>query len=393
VDVKTGNRGIGKAETLKRLPDLTALRAVISNGARKGDKLPTRIKVFAWGDNPSTKGNFCVGEGTAKTLSANQHALGFDRVAIDYNHCTVEGSPEYVKGQPKAIFGYGRPNVVKGDGIYLEDIEWTPLGAKNARNYEDLSPAAHQEDGQIDFIHSVALTPNGCLYDVTFFSASGGDKTNDDVMSTPNTAVITLAALAGAMGLAATATEAETMGRLQKLNRLSALEPLLKDDKMVDGLIKDGKVIILDQVARIDSRVAKLEDAGTKAIATLSATIGGKVITITAEDVVTLSSRLDSIEQQLKGELAKVADTEKTKIISLLSAEGKAPINPETSKAYTGEELRKCDVTLLRVLHANTPATVPLSARGRQVTEGKTTDGLKGREKMIAAFESQNRGN
>ena len=41
------------------------------------------------------------------------------------------------------------------------------------------SPAAHQTAGEIDFIHSVALTPNGCLYDVTFFSAAGAGKTNN----------------------------------------------------------------------------------------------------------------------------------------------------------------------------------------------------------------------
>ena len=66
-------------------------------------------------------------------------------------------------------------------------------------------------------------------------------------------------------------------------------------------------------------------------------------------------------------------------------------MNPETSKAYTGDELQKLDVGMLRILHANTPSTVPLSARGKPVTEGKGLDPkLKGRDRMIAAFSQSN---
>jgi hypothetical protein len=67
--------------------------------------------------------------------------------------------------------------VVAGDGIYLEEMEWTPLGIDSAKQFEDISPAVHQEDGEIDFVHSAALTPNGCVHDLTFFSAiAGGAK-------------------------------------------------------------------------------------------------------------------------------------------------------------------------------------------------------------------------
>lgn len=370
------------------LPALTALRA-ISNAALKGDKLPERIKIFNWGDNPSIKGNFRAGDKTAQLLHTNQRSLGFERVAIDYNHCTVEGSPEFVKGQPKAIFGYGRPHCIPGDGVYLEEITWTPLGAEHARNYEDLSPAAGNASGEIDFIHSVALTPNGCLHDVTFFSASGagnGEANNCFMSMTQNPAgapgnLLTLALMASALGLAATATEAEVTAELKTL---SALKPL-------GALLKEGKVLIVEEVSGLDSRLKTLETAATKSIATLSATIDNKVITLSAEDLVKLGARIERIETRLEQQALAMTEAERTNIITLLSAEGRAPVNPETRKAYTAEELRKLDVTTLRVLHANTPVTVPLSARSSAAREGKTIDpNLKGRARFIAAQEAEN---
>ena len=55
-------------------------------------------------------------------------------------------------------------------------MEWTPLGIESAKQFEDLSPAVHEEDGEIDFVHSVALTPNGCMHDLTFFSVSSTER-------------------------------------------------------------------------------------------------------------------------------------------------------------------------------------------------------------------------
>lgn len=349
---------------LSTVPDLIALRAAVSNGALKAEKLPERIKIFAWGDNSSTKGVFRAGDRTAALLSANQRALGFERVAIDYNHCTVEGSPEYVKGQPKAIFGYGTVVARPGDGVFLEQIEWTPLGAANARNYEDLSPAAHQTDGEVDFIHSVALTPNGCLYDVTFFSAAGSSQQkqqgsmNDKNTNTP-AGVITLALLAGAMGLAAEAAEADVMA---KIKRLSALEPL-------EGLIKDGKVVVLDDVSALDARLKAVELAGAKGVALLSATVDGKTVTFTAEDVVRLGARVSKLEQDLAAQAAATTGAEKARILQLFAADGKVPKNAD-GKAYTADELKGLDLKTLQLLHANTPPTVPLSARSQRFMGG-----------------------
>ncbi len=365
------------------LPDLISLRA-ISNRALKSDTLPTRIKIFNWGDNPSTKGNFKVGERSLERLAARQRSFGYERVALDYNHCSVPGSPEHEQlfqaGQPPIIFGYGRPHLVKDDGLYLEDMEWTPLGAEKARNFEDLSPAASAECGEIDFIHSVALTTNGCLHDVTFFSAERGAATrsadqraiainpprpigsrseNKTTMTTSSNQFITLAALAGALGLAAEAGEADVTRKLQKL---AALEPL------AGLLVPDGKTVLL------------------------SATVDGRTVSVAPEDIVRLAARLERLEADVRAGGEAARQIECGRLLTLLAAEGKTPINPNSGKAYTAEELRQLDLPTLKLLHANTPVTVPLSARTRPATAGNGIDpNLKGRARTIAAFEAATR--
>ena len=171
----------GTLETLAAIPPLLTELRVVSNGVLKSKQLPNRIKILNTGISPSTKGDVIVGQKTLEKMEANQRSLGFERVALDFNHCSVAGSETNKQllsmGRPPLIFGYGRPHVVAGDGIYLEEMEWTPLGIDSAKQFEDISPAVHQEDGEIDFVHSAALTPNGCVHDLTFFSAiAGGAK-------------------------------------------------------------------------------------------------------------------------------------------------------------------------------------------------------------------------
>jgi hypothetical protein len=307
----------------------------------------------------------------------------------------VEGSPEYVKGQPKAIFGYGTVKANAGEGVFLENIEWTPLGVANARNYEDLSPAAHAApcgvppENQVDFIHSVALTPNGCLYDVTFFSAGGsgadakGPKEKKVMDIKTENSGITLALLAGALGLAAEAAEADVVNEIKSLSALKRLSAL-------DPLIKDGKVLVLDTVVAMDTRLKAIETASTRNVALLSATVDGKVVNFTGEDVVKLSARLDLLQTTIERQATELQEGERGRLVTLFAAEGKVPKDGD-GKPYTSEALKKLDVGTLKLLHANTPSTVPLSARGVNAREGGGIDpNLKGRERFIAAQEREN---
>jgi hypothetical protein len=410
-------------------PRPLALLRAVSNAALKTEALPRRIKIFACGDNPSIKGTFKVGAKSAAHLCANQRAHGFERVALDYNHCSVPGTPEYEKllkaGQPPIIFGYGRPAVVPGDGLYLEDMEWTPLGVEKARNFEDLSPAASARSGEVDFIHSVALTTNGCLRDVTFFStgstecasslsssrreaghlnpakrpaapspqllgegrgdaarfSSNTKPSNPIPMLDQNQTPLTVALLAGALGLNPDATAADLARELQALCALKPLSALVHGDQLLAVPTAD--------FTALNTRVKAIETAHTKNVALLSAVVDGKTVTLTGEDVVKLAGRLDRLETDFAGATQEARNAETARIINLLSSEGKAPLNPETRKAYTLVELQRLDLPTLRLLHANTPATVPLHSRNRVAVEQTLNPNLKGRARMEAAFEAE----
>src|SRR5580698_6768422 len=187
----------------------------ISNGALKNESLPQRLKFFAWGDNKSTDGNFRAGDKTSAELPANQKKFGFERVAIDFNHCSVPGTDTYKDllkaGQPPLIFGYGRVEAVPNDGLYLEDIIWTPLGVQHARNFEDLSPAIQDDDGEVTLVHSLALTPNGKVEGLEFFAASV--EAPDDAPAQPalSEKSLSLLSVARALGLPEAAEEKDVL--------------------------------------------------------------------------------------------------------------------------------------------------------------------------------------
>ena len=195
----------------------------ISNGALKHETLPRRLKFFAWGDNKSTDGNFRAGDKTSAELATNQKRLGFERVAIDFNHCSVPGTDTYKDllkvGQPPLIFGYGRVEAVPHDGIYLDDIIWTPLGVQHARNFEDLSPAIQDDDGEVTLVHSVALTPNGKVEGLEFFAASV--EAPDDAPAQPalSEKSLSLLSVARALGLPEAAEEKDVLEKLENVLR------------------------------------------------------------------------------------------------------------------------------------------------------------------------------
>lgn len=301
------------------MKDINGLKTFkISNGALKGEILPQRLKFFAWGDNKSTDGNFRAGEKTSAELSANQKKFGFERVAIDFNHCSVPGTDTYkdllAQGQPPLIFGYGRVNPVPGDGLYLEDIIWTPLGVQHARNFEDLSPAIQDEDGEVTLVHSVALTPNGKVEGLEFFTAQSAVARTADAMHAVTEGLggrtLTLLSVAGMLGLPETAEEKTVLEML--------------------------------------SQRLKAPDAQQR---------------VAAETITTLNARLEALEKKLADGARAGEDAERLRMVTLLSAEGKSPRHMDGA-AYSRDELLALDVPTLKLLHANTPVTVPLAARG-----------------------------
>ncbi len=145
--------------------------------ATSGEDLPTRLVVVPWGEHSAReRGVVRVNQRTLDTFAASQEALRLDRVAIDFEHNTVPGTPAYqASKEPREVAGYGTPVVVLNVGIVLEDIQWTPEGRKALAggHYQDLSPTAFRsEDGTVLGLHSVALCRHGELEGLTIQAAT-----------------------------------------------------------------------------------------------------------------------------------------------------------------------------------------------------------------------------
>jgi phage I-like protein len=148
---------------------LVALKA-ISNAALAAQQLPSRLKLLNWGRNETTKGPVLVGAATLAHLAANQARAGYDHVALDYNHNSLPGHPNF-QPDPREVAAYGAVEIIAQDGIYLTGIDYTPSGLANALNYRDLSPTPLlNQDGEVIFLHSVALCPQGAVKDLSFYS-------------------------------------------------------------------------------------------------------------------------------------------------------------------------------------------------------------------------------
>lgn len=153
---------------------LKALNTEISNHALEKDKLPTRIKILNWGKSDTTSGPVYLDERSMSVFDKWQKKSGREvGVALDFEHNTVPESDTYVKGKAVDIAAYGDPEIIKGDGLYLNNLEWTPVGEEKAKNYKDLSPAAiTTKEGVVVGLHSTALTTNGAVYKLNFYSAN-----------------------------------------------------------------------------------------------------------------------------------------------------------------------------------------------------------------------------
>lgn len=131
--------------------------------------LPSRLLVAKWGDTPSGRGVVRVNERTLALLPANQALRKFDRVALDFQHNTLTGK------EPVKVAGYGTPNVVRGEGIWMENIEYTPEGKDvlPGGHYPDISPAIERDaEGTVIFLHSAGAVRQGELDGLIFpFSA------------------------------------------------------------------------------------------------------------------------------------------------------------------------------------------------------------------------------
>lgn len=322
-------------------------------GARKaGDPLPTRLQIFKCGQNDSNQGAFHVDEKTIASLAANQRLMGRERVPIGFEHNIDEGSEEYKRTtEPRPIAAMATVEAVPGQGIFLSAIDWKKAGIDALEHYEDLSPTPifDKKTRRVLAIGSVSLTRAGSMYGLTLENAAAAklsaslnpQSETDDSMNTDQT--ISVAELAAALKLPATAGKSETLAALARLS----VPPVIK---------------------------LKIGDAEQEL------------------DMTQLAARVIGIESSLAAERGKTTSAERGTLIARLASEGKAPIDPDTGKPYSAEQLGKFDAPTLRLLVSNTPATVPMASRARLSAENPAAldPSLKGSARVYAAFDREN---
>jgi hypothetical protein len=296
-----------KTETT-RPAKLVAFR--ISNGARFGDTLPDRIKILNWGVNDSVKDvHPVVNEKTMPCLQRFMAKFGFDRVALDYEHNTVKGSPAFEAGsEPRKVAGYGIPTVIEGDGLYLVDMVYTPSGKENALEFYDLSPAVQlADDGTVIFVHSAALCRQGAVKDLSFYTVD--------------------------VDTAVTTTQGDDMDDALK-QRLDKLETSLGD---LSKQLEDSKP--------------------------------GEDLTALSTSVKNLTEKVETFSAEFRGELDK---RDKGAILADATAAGKVVNMPDsTLEKFSVEELREHvkGIPVTVPVSRRTPDRKPPSGEGNSIIE------------------------
>ena len=312
-------------------------------------KLPRRIKILNWGDNPNCHGRRVnVGPLFARCLSAATYP--YRKVALDFEHNTFPGTAAYNESsEPRPVAGFGTVEAVEGKGVFLTMSAWTPEGEKNAVNFADVSAGAVTDrDGNVVAVASVALCRAGAVDGMDFVEAplSGGvSSALSGIINPPprlkptpedkqerNTAMDFKALLIKSLGLGDDATDVAIQAALAK-----ALEK-----KPVEGKSEEGG--------------GKSEEGGVKSEA-LSAAVKAAV-----------AEAVKPIEAEVAALSAAAVAHEKQDLIAAAAREGKAV-------ALSAEALAKIGVEDLKATIAKTAVTVPLSAQTPKNMKEKTGAG------------------
>lgn len=281
-------------------------------------KLPRRIKVLNWGENPNCHGRRVnVGPLFAKCLSSAVYP--YRQVALDFEHNTFPGTAAYKESsEPRPVAGFGTVEVVEGRGVYLTMSSWTPEGERMAVNYADVSAGAvTDKDGNVVAVSSVALCRAGAVDGMDFVEAplSGGVSSalsgiiNQDGGMKPaspkqkGTAMDFRALLIKSLGLGDDATDEAIQAALAK-----ALErkPDENQEARQAAMSAAVKAAVAEAVKPIQEQVAALSAAAVaheKRDLVAEAAREGKVVALSAEALGKLSV------EDLKATIAKTAVT------------------------------------------------------------------------------------
>ena len=294
-------------------------------------KLPRRIKVLNWGDNPNCHGQRVnVGELFVKCLGAETYP--YRKVALDFEHNTFPGTAAYKESQePRPVAGFGAIEAVPGDGVYLTMSSWTPEGERMAVNYADVSAGAvTDKEGNLVAVASVALCRAGAVDGMDFVEA----PLSGDVSS----------ALSGIINHPPAPQSGS--GAVNKKGKAMDYKTLLLKAL---GLGEDATDEAIQ--AALDKAAEKKPKAGEPGTGN-----GGQDAALSAAVKAAVAEAVKPIEEKVTALSAAAVAHEKADLISEAAREGKVI-------ALGADALEKLSVEDLKATIAKTAVTVPLSAR------------------------------
>ena len=302
-------------------------------------KLPRRIKVLNWGDNPNSHGKRVnVGPLFAKCLNAETYP--YRKVALDFEHNTFPGTAAYKESkEPRPVAGFGTIEAVEGEGVFITMSSWTPDGEKMAANYADVSAGAvTDDDGNLIAVASVALCRTGAVDGMDFVEAplSGGVSSalsgiinNNDQKGK---AMDYKALLLKTLGLGEDATDEAIQAAVAKVAEKKPTQAEHSSAIKTEALDAAVKAAVAEAVKPIEEKVAALSAAAVaheKADLIAEAAREGKVIALGADAIGKITV------EDLK------ATIEKTPVTVPLNAKTPTNMKEKTAEGEVPEEFRQ----------------------------------------------------
>ena len=296
-------------------------------------KLPRRIKVLNWGDNPNCHGKR-VNVGALFVKCLNAETYPYRKVALDFEHNTFPGTAAYKESkEPRPVAGFGTIEAVEGDGVYITMSSWTPDGEKMAANYADVSAGAvTDKEGNLVAVASVALCRAGAVDGMDFVEAplSGGISSALSGIINNNQkgqqAMDYKALLLKLLGLGEDATDEAIQAALDAAGKKPTQE---EQDAALSAAVKAA---VAEAVKPINEKVAALSaaaEAHEKADLIAEAAREGKVIALGADAIGKITV------EDLKATIAK------TPVTVPLNAKTPSGLKPAAPIDEVPEELRQ----------------------------------------------------
>ena len=273
--------------------------ALAAGGQNSTQPPPTRLVIAPLGRHDARgRGPVIVDSTTLDGLTARQNAAKIGtRIALDCEHCTVEGTAAYAAdSEPRKIAAWGQLTAVAGLGLVLDALEWTPLGltAWENQSYQDISPAVFRKaDGTVIAVHSAALCRHGEIDGLTITAAAAGarlspyfaalsadyldptDPAKNPLMK-PHPALIALLSALG-VTLSAEADElaietalTEAAAKVDAMPKPEAMSAIVGRVEAIEAADKDREIAALVAAATAEGKVIPLS-ADTLKITPLSA--------------------------------------------------------------------------------------------------------------------------